>query len=102
MTVEALTADLRARLANPPAQRKPPHLRVLEPWPQSKKSGNPWFQSRGYVFVALAPRPEEGDKYWRLWVKKPGQDNGYCARGRFASFEALRQTVETVLPALTT
>jgi len=94
MTIEALTADLSARLANPPAQRKPPHLRVLEPWPQSKKSGNPWFQSRGYVFVALAPRPEEGDKHWRLWVKRPGDGHGYRARGRWRDFAAVQRTVE--------
>jgi len=82
--------------------RRPPQERVREEWPLGKKSGNPFFQGRGWVFVALRPEPEAGEKDWRLWVKKPGQDNGYRARGRFASFEALRQTVETVLPALTT
>ena len=82
--------------------RKPPQERVREEWPLSKKSGNPFFQGRGWVFVALRPEPEDGEKDWRLWVKKPRAGNGYVARGRFVSFEALRQTVEMVLPALAT
>jgi hypothetical protein len=76
--------------------------RLAEGGSLREENGNPFFQGRGWVFVALRPEPKNGDEDWRLWIKKPREDDGYRACGRFASFEALRQTVETALPTLTT
>jgi hypothetical protein len=84
--------------------RRSPQERVREEWPRSKESGNPYFQGRGWVFVALPPNPEDKlpdyEPPWRLWVKQQRQRNGYVARGRYPSFEALRQTVAELLPML--
>jgi len=78
--------------------RRPPQERVREEWPLSKKSGNPFFQGRGWVFVALRPEPEDLRQRWQLWVKKPRAKDGYIARKKFPDFEVLRHSVAE-LPA---